>query len=76
MDMDRSGGEDGRAHDEVNQMENDRSSKDKSINNQAQPRGDTAKAGGYGNRRHNGMVEKRQRDKERNGRQMRAKNIK
>jgi hypothetical protein len=46
------------AHDKVDQTEDDRSSRDKSINNQAQPRGDTVEAGGGGNRWHNGMVEK------------------
>jgi hypothetical protein len=57
-------------------MEDDRLSRDKSINNQAQPRGEAAKACGSGNRLHNGMVEKGQQDKERKGRQMRARDIK
>ena len=50
MDMDGSGGQDSEAHDEVDQTEDDRSNRDKSINNQAQPRKDTAKAGGNENR--------------------------
>jgi hypothetical protein len=60
----------------VDQTEDDRSSRDKSINNQARPRGDAAKADGGGNRRHNSIVEKSQQDKEKKGQQMRAKDIK
>ncbi|KAE7995841.1 hypothetical protein FH972_000606 [Carpinus fangiana] len=56
--MEGSRGQDGRAHDEVDQTEDDRSSRDKLINNQARPRGDTAEASGGRNRRHNDMMEK------------------
>ena len=45
-----------------------RSSRDKSINKQARPRGEAIEAGGGGNRQHSSMVEKRQQDKERKGR--------
>ena len=76
MDIDKSGGQDGRAHDKVDQTMDDRLSKDKLINNQAQLRRDAAEVGGSGNRWHNSMVEKRQRDKERKGRQMRTRDIK
>jgi hypothetical protein len=57
-------------------MEDDRSSRNKSINNQAQSRGDAAEVGGNGNMWHSGMVKKHQQDKERKGRHMRAKDIK
>jgi hypothetical protein len=60
----------------VDQTEDDRSSRDKSINNQTRPRGDAAKASGGGNRQHIGMMEKRQWDKKIKGQQMRAKDIK
>jgi hypothetical protein len=57
-------------------MKDDRSDRDKSINNQTQPREDATEVDGSGNRRHSRMVEKRQWDKERKGVQMRAKDIK
>ena len=53
------------AHDEVDQTEDDRSSKEKLINNQTQPKGEATEAGGSRNRWHNGMLEKRKWDKER-----------
>jgi hypothetical protein len=60
----------------MDQTEYDRLSKDKSINNQARPKGNAAKASGGGNKRRGSMVEKRQWDKERKGWQMRVRDIK
>jgi hypothetical protein len=57
----------------MDQTKDDRLSKDKSINNQAQLKGDAAKASGGGNKRHNNMVKKHQRDKERKGWQMKVR---
>jgi hypothetical protein len=39
-------------------MEDDRSSRNESINNQARPKGDVAETGGSGNKWHNDMMEK------------------
>jgi hypothetical protein len=47
----------------MDQTEDDRSSRGKSINNQARPRGDAAEAGGGGNRRHDGEMLAGQREK-------------
>ena len=86
MDMDGSRGQDGRAHDEADQMKDGRLSRDKSINNQSRPTGDMAKADGGEKMWHNGetqgghsgMVEKCQRTGQRKKKwlQRKARDIK